>query len=138
MRNSLEKHRNYIRARISTVSSHCPICIKNNKNGILRVRPISELHHIFGRERRDPKDVRESVFGLMGLCNNHHQEYPPLLSLNEYNTNKQKWDYFFEAYWSYIGLFTFLQPEEKELLKKLFSFSTEELITYFLEGHTIG
>ena len=138
MSNSLEKHRNFIRARISTVSSHCPVCIQNNTNGILKVRPISELHHIFGRARSNPKDIRESIFGLMGLCNLHHTEYSPLLSINEFTSNIEKWQKFFGAYWSYIGLFTFITDDERKLRQKLFSFSTEELIIYFLKGNTLG
>jgi len=138
MNDSIEKHRNYIKARISTVGSHCPVCIHRNTNGILKVRPISELHHIFGRARSNPRDIRESIFGLMGLCNPHHQEYPPLLGINEFYNDFEKWNRFFESYWSYIGLFAFITESETKLRAKLFSFSTEELINYFLEGNTLG
>lgn len=136
-REQLEKHRTYVRARISTVSTRCPICIQKNTNGLYRVLPIAELHHIFGRAR-NPTDVRESIFGLMGLCNVHHREYPPLLSVNEYVALKEKWDNFFEVYWGYIGLFSFMTDVEREFRKKLFDFTTEELITYFLGGNSIG
>jgi len=131
-------HRNFIKARISTVSSHCPVCIHKNINGILRVRPISELHHIFGRARSNPNDIRESVFGLMGICTPHHNEYPPLLSINEYYNDIEKWSVFFESYWGYIGLFTFLTESETKFRRKLFEFSTEEFINYFLKGNTLG
>lgn len=133
----IEKHRREIRARVSTVSSRCAVCIQQNTDGITVVRPIAELHHIFGRTGNE-KDVRESIFGVMGICNQHHQKYPPLLSVEEYKRNEEKWDRFFEAYWSFIGTFDFLSKNEKELRDKLFSLSNIDLIKFFLGGNEVG
>ncbi|HDK27614.1 MAG TPA: hypothetical protein ENG48_11095 [Candidatus Atribacteria bacterium] len=132
--NGIEEHRRYIRARASTISSLCPICIKNNTNNITLVKPIAELHHIFGRATQDPSHIKESIFGTIPLCKDHHEEYPPLNSFEEYQRNKKKFDIFFDAYWSYIGSFNFLSKEEYEIRNKLFTFSMEEFINYFVGG----
>ena len=130
--NGIDEHRRFIRARASTISSFCTICINNNKDNITTVRPIAELHHIFGRATRNPNHIKESIFGTITLCNPHHQEYPPLLSVEEYLRNKEHWDILFDAYWRYIGLFNFLSEEERILRELLFKFSEEEFIEYFL------
>jgi len=130
--NGIDEHRRFIRARASTISSFCPICINNNKNKITAVRPISELHHIFGRATHNPKHIRESVFGVIPLCTPHHEEYPPLSSVEEYNRRKKHWCKLFDAYWSYIGLFNFLSEEERKIREHLFKLMEEEFIVYFL------
>lgn len=134
---TIEKHRKDIRARVSTISSRCSVCIQNNTDGITVVRPIAELHHIFGRASRNEKDVRESIFGVMGICNPHHKKYPPLLSVREYERNKDKWDSFFEAYWSFIGTYDFLSKKERELRDRLFDMNNKELVEFFVGGNSL-
>lgn len=133
----VDKQRVSVRARVSTISSRCPVCIKSNTDGITVVRKIAELHHIFGRASKSEDDVRESIFGVMGICNPHHKMYPPLLSTSEYRMNREKWDKFFEVYWKYIGTFGFLTEKEEKLRNKLFFFSNEELVQFFLGGNKL-
>lgn len=130
--NGIDEHRRFIRARASTISSHCPICILENKNGITTIRRIAELHHIFGRATNNPNSLKESIFGVIGLCKDHHEEYPPLLHVESYLRDIDHWDKLFDAYWSYIGLFNFLSEEEKELRLRLLKMSSVEFIEYFL------
>ena len=132
--NGIDEHRRYIRARASTISSHCPLCIQENKDGITTVRRIAELHHIFGRDTRNPDSLKESIFGTIVLCNEHHQKFPPMLHIESYLRDIDKWDTFFDAYWRYIGNFNFLSEEERELKKKLLRMATTEFIEYFLGG----
>ena len=130
--NGIDEHRRFVRARASTITSHCPICIIGNTNNITTVRPIAELHHIFGRETSDPSHIKESIFGTMPLCNPHHAEYPPLSSVSEYGRRPEHWDILLDAYWRYIGSFNFLSKEERILRDGFFNLSTEELINYFV------
>lgn len=130
--NGIVQHRRFIKARVSTISPLCPICINNNTNNITRVNPIAELHHIFGRATHDPTSKKESIFGTIALCNKHHQEYPPLFSVEEYYRNRNHFNILFDAYWRGIGLFNFLSDDEKKIRNKLFQFSMEEFIEYFV------
>jgi len=132
--NGIEEHRRYIKARVSTISSNCPICINNNKNNITTVNKICELHHIFGRATANPNSPKESIFGVIALCNKHHQEYPPLLSVEEYHRNKEHWDILFSAYWRNIGSFNFISEEEMLIRDQLLTLSIEEFIEYFAGG----
>lgn len=130
--NGIDEHRRFVRARASTISSRCPICINENKDKITTIRPIAELHHIFGRVTRDPNNLCESIFGTIVLCNPHHQEYAPLLHIESYLRDMEHWDRLLDAYWSYIGLFNFLSEEESELRLKLLRMSNVEFIEFFL------
>lgn len=130
--NGIDEHRRYVRARASTISSHCPLCILENKDTITTVRKIAELHHIFGRDTRNPNSLKESIFGTITLCSPHHQEYPPLLHIESYLRDLEHWDRLLDAYWSYIGNFNFLSEDERALRKKLLRMSSTEFIEYFL------
>lgn len=132
--NGIGEHRRFVRARVSTIISRCPICILENKNTITPVKRIAELHHIFGRDTGNPDSIKESIFGVIPLCVDHHQEYPPLHNIESYLRHMDKWDKLFDAYWSYIGIFNFISDEEREIKIKLLKMSNMEFVEYFLGG----